>query len=180
MIYSKINYSKSPLKEYKVFASKIPTEKEPIPQVYSANVFVKNVCYARAAMQKMLTKQYKIKPSGCLILDIKEVPQENDFVFRNYGIKFTYRTKSGIQNAYKEVRNMNRVLAVSDLICEFGSRHKVKANAIKIIEVKQISDNEVTKARVLSYIGEDVMFPVFHKVPNTVAECVPADTKLFI
>lgn len=84
-----------------------------------------------------------------------------------------------MQNAYKEVRHVNRVLAVSDLYQEFGAIHKLKSFHIYIYEVKRLADDEVTKTKILSYIGEDVMFPVFVKVPNTEAEIVSMKTELF-
>lgn len=179
MLYSKIDYSVAPIKEYRAFISKKPTTTEPIPQVFASTIFAKNVCLARASIEKLLKNQYKIKPDDAVVLEIKEIEQERDFVFRNYGIKFTYKTKSSLQNGYKEIRNMNRVLAVSDLYQEFGAGNKIKSCFINIIEVNELPDDKVTKTRVLSYLGDNVMFPIFYKVPNTEQDCVPASIDLF-
>lgn len=88
MQFSKIDYSVSPIKEYRVSASKTPTKKEPLPQVYSSNIFAKNPCLAQARMQKMLTQQYKIKATNSIILETHEIEQDKDLSFKNYGIKF--------------------------------------------------------------------------------------------
>lgn len=179
MQFSKVDYSKTSIGEYRVTACRTPTEKEPQPQIFSSTVFAKNAIFAQARMLKLLNAQYKIKPTGAVIVETREVRQSDDLELKNYGIKFLYRTRSGLQNAYKEIRHCNRVLAVSDLHQEFGSRHKIPSHLIYIIEVKQLEDDEVTKTKILSYMGNDVMFPVFLKVPNTEVDVVSSKANIF-
>lgn len=179
MQFSKIDYARTAIKEYKVYGCRTPTEKEPRPQIFASTIFAIDTVYAQARFLKLINKQHKVKATDALIVRVEEVPQDNDFELKNYGIRFVYRTRSGLQNAYKEIRHVNRTLAVSDLYQEFGSRHKIPSELIYIFEVKQLADDEVTKAKVLSYMGEDVMFPVFFKVPNTDADVVPASADIF-
>lgn len=179
MQFSKINYTSTPIKEYRVYGCKEVTEKEPQPQIFASTVFAVDTVYAKARFLQLMNKQHGLKARRVAVLRVEEVPQDSDMELKNYSITFTYKACDGMHNARKEVRNVSRVLAVTDLLREFGSLHKLKANLIYIIEVRQIPDSEVTKARILSYVGKDVMFPVFYKVPNTEAELVPASADIF-
>lgn len=179
MQFSKSNHSKNNITEFRIHGCKKPSQKEPHPQLFSSIVFAPNSVVAQSKFFKMTTKQYKIKPTNGVIAKIEEVEQDNDFVVKNYGIKFTYRTRTGLCNAYKEIRHINRVLAVESLYNEFGSKHKLNQNEFYIIEVKQLADEEVTKSKVLSYVGKDVKFPIFFKESNTDAEVVPTTVSIF-
>lgn len=179
MRFSKIDYSATPIKEYKVYGCRTPSATEPQPQIFASSIFAKDTVYAQARFLKLINKQYKIKATNATILRVEEVEQDKDMELKNYGIKFVYRTRAGLQNAYKEVRHVNRVLAVSGLNQEFGARHKIASHEIYIYDVRQLKDEEVKKAKILSYMGDDVMFPVFLKVPNTEAEVVPATADIF-
>lgn len=177
--FSKRNYAKSNIKEYRVHGCKKPSEKEPQPQLFAATIFARNTVIAQSMFFKLLTKQYKIKATNGTIARIEEVAQDSDFEVKNYGITFTYRTRTGLCNGYKEVRHINRALAVQSFMNEFGSKHKLNQHEIYIVDIKQLSDEEVTKSKVLPYVGKDVKFPVFHKVPNTKAEVVPTSVDIF-
>ncbi|KAI4290742.1 large subunit ribosomal protein L18Ae [Pancytospora philotis] len=179
MQFSKVNYAATPIKEFRVHGCKTPSESVPQPQIFASTIFAIDSVYAQSKFLKLLNKQHGIKSTAATILRVEEVEQDNDFELKNYGIRFTYKTRSGLQNAYKEIRHINRALAVADLMQEFGSRHKVRAGLIYIISVEQLADEAVTKTKVLSYIGKDVMFPVFLKVPNTETDIVPETTKIF-
>lgn len=179
MQFSRRNYGYTNIKEFRIFGCKKPTEDEPKPQVFASNIFAPNSVVAQSKFFKITNKQYKIKSSNGVIIKTEEVEQDNDFVMKNYGIRFTYRSRSGLLNGYKEIRHVNRVLAVASLYNEFGSKHKVKNNEFYIVEIKQLADDEVTKSRILSFVGKDVKFPIFNKESNTDAEVVPASVDIF-
>lgn len=179
MNFSKKNYSKTNVKEFRIHGSKLPTEKEPSPQVFVSSVFAPNSVVAESRFFKLLNKQYKIKATKGVVIKIEEVEQDNDYVMKNYGIKFLYRTRTGLLNGYKETRHINRVLAVSSFYNEFGSKHKLNSHEIYIISVDQLADEDVTKTRVLSFVGKDVKFPIFNKESNTDAEVVPVTLNIF-
>lgn len=179
MQFSKRNYGYTNIKEFRIHGCKKPSENEPKPQVFAANIFAPNSVVAQSKFFKITNKQYKIKSSNGVIIKSEEVEQDNDFVMKSYGINFTYRSRSGLLNGYKEIRHINRTLAVSSLYNEFGSKHKLNNNEIYIIGVKQLADEEVTKSRVLSFVGKDVKFPIFNKESNTDAEFVPSTVDIF-
>jgi len=180
MRFSKIDFSKTPIKEFRISGCREPSEKEPQPQVYASTVFAVNSVMAQSKFLKFLNEQYKIKSRDAVVLETNEIEQDKDFVMKNYGITLVYRTGSIVQNGYKEIRSINRALAVADMYQEIGTRHKVKASEIDIVSIVQVPDAEVTKAKVLSYVGKDVMFPVFINASNTEEEMVPSTTDIFI
>ncbi|KAM0681671.1 60S ribosomal protein L20B [Glugoides intestinalis] len=177
--FSKRDNTKCSVKEYRIYGCKTPSEKEPQPQLFVSTIFASNAVIAESKFFKLITNQYKIKPSNGTVVKIEEVPQDNDFVVKNYGIRFTYRTRTGLCNGYKEVRHISKALAAHSFFTEFGSKHKLKQHEFYIIEFKQLADNEVTKSRILPYVGKDVKFPIFFKTPNTISEIVPISTDIF-
>lgn len=179
MQFSKQNYAKCTTKEFNITGCKKPSEQEPHPQLFTANVFAPNSVVAQSKFFRMLTNQYKIKAKNGAIVRVEEVQQDDDFTVKNYGITFTYRTRTGLCNGYKEIRHLNRALAIHDLYMQFGSKHKLKQGDFYIVEIKQLADDEVTKSRILSYVGKDVKFPVFHKESNVEAETVPVTADIF-
>lgn len=179
MLFSKKDYSNSTISEFKIQGTRKPTAKDPQPQLFVANVFAPNSVVAESKFWKILNKQYKIKQSNGIIARNEVVEQDKDCVVKNYGINFTYRTRTGLLNGYKEFRHITRTLAVETLYNEFGSKHKLNQHEFYIVSIKQLEDSEVTKARILSYVGKDVHFPIFLKDSNTKAETVPVSTNIF-
>lgn len=179
MLFSKKDHTNVGLHEFKMCASKIPTKEEPQPAIYTSNVFAKNSVAARAVFAKLLNKQYKLKLNKMVVLKNVKVKQDNDFKVKNYRISCVFASRTGKQNATKEVRHINRVCAVSAFNQEFGSRHKVRASDISIISVDEITAEEATKPKVLAYTAEGVKFPLFKKIPNTANPIVSVTEKIF-
>ncbi|KAI5152528.1 large subunit ribosomal protein L18Ae [Enteropsectra breve] len=179
MKFSPVDYSVTPIKEFRIHGSRKCTEQERSPQVFAATIFEKDSVKAKSAFFRMLDKQYKIKATKGVILRVEEIKEEENFELKNYAINFVYRTKAGLSNGYKEIRHISKVLAIADLYQEFGSSHKVKSYSINISSIKEIADDEVTKVKILSYTGRDVSFPVFKKVSNTKKEYVSVNTEIF-
>lgn len=167
MKFSKIDYSDCGLKEFKLWGCKSPNEKEPVPSIFVSTIFAKNFVIARSIFFKLLKQQYKIKATQGRIVKYEELKPENDFKVKNYRISFVYKTRTGLQNGYKEIRHISRPCAVNMMYQEFGSRHKIKQSDIYIIEVQEISDEECTKAKCLAYSAPGVKYPVFKKVSNS-------------
>ena len=179
MQFSKKDYSHTKICEFKIQGSKKPSTQDPNPQLFVANIFAPNSVVAESKFWRIMNKQYKIKQSNGIVARNEVVEQDNDYVVKNYGIRFTYRTRTGLLNGYKEVRHINKTLAVESLFNEFGSKHKLNQDEFNIVEIKQLNDNEVTKTKILNYVGKDVKFPIFFKESNTISEYVPASTNIF-
>lgn len=178
-MFSKVDYFNVGLKEFRIHGCKTPSATEPVPTVFASTVFAKNAVVAKSIFFKILSKQYKIKATGGRILKCEEIKQADDFVVRNYKIDFTYRTRTGLQNAYKEIRHVNRCCAMNTLFQEFGSRHKLRINDFNIISIAEFAAEEATKPKCLTYGAEGVKFPIFKKVPNSKASFVPVSEEIF-
>lgn len=179
MQFSKQNYTKTNIKEFRITGCRTPSEKEPQPQLFTTTVFAPNAVIAQSRFFKLMSKQFKIKATNGTVARTEEVEQDKDFEIKTYGIRFVYRTRTGLCNGYKEIRHINRVLAVHNLYTEFGSKHKLKQHDFSIIEVRKLAAHEITKSKILPYVGVDVKFPVFFKKANTDAEVVPVSTNIF-
>ena len=179
MKFSKVDYTNIHLKEYCIYGSKIPTEALPSPTIYKSNLFARNSVIAKSLFAKLMNKQYKLKASQMVVLKCEEVEQDKDFKVKNYRIDFVYRTRTGMHNAYKEIRHINKVNAVSTMHQEFGSRHKLKASDMSIISVKEITAEEATKPKCLTYSAEGVKYPLFKKIPNSKKHFVPVTEEIF-
>lgn len=167
-------------KEYKLYASKIPTESEPQPQIFVSTIYAKNSVSARSKLNKILEKQYKIKPCKSAILDIQQITEPNDeLVVKNYSISYVHRSKRGLHNMYKEFSALSRADAVSMLYHDMAGRHNAKSELINVVEVKEVSVEEMKRLKVIQYTKEDVRFPVFRKKINTKETFVPQGVKFY-
>ncbi|KAM0688431.1 hypothetical protein COBT_000303 [Conglomerata obtusa] len=151
-------------KEYRIFASKAPTPNELAPQIFTSTIFAKNEISARSKMSHILNKKHKVKSTNTVFLKIEELSDENDeYVIKNYGIQYVYKSKTGVHNMYKEFRGLSRCDVVGMLYQDMAGRHKAKDNDIKIVEVKEVEKEELKRLNVIQFTKENVSFPIFKK-----------------
>lgn len=168
------------IKEYKVYGSKIPTEKELSPQIFFHVVFARNEIIARSKFNNLLKSSYKIKATKSMILKIEEVIEDlSEMRVRNYGIQFVYRSRRGLHNMYKEFRSISRCKAVEMLFCDMAGRHRARSDEIRIVSVKELSLEGLRRDRVIEFASDNVMYPVFKKELNRRDTFVPQNTNLF-
>lgn len=178
MDFAKRNYTIPPFKEYKLSACLAPTEKNPQPQIYEANMYAKNHVLARAKFFRLLNDKYKLKPSKLVLIDAQEVKEEVTGEVKNYGINFVFRCKRGLQNSYREFRAISRCSALDFLFREAALRIRCKRNDIFVIDIKELADDEIKTGKVAEFNQEDLKFPVFNKYANVRDLFVPVDTDL--
>lgn len=150
------------LKEYIVYASEKPSEKNVSPQVYTCNVFAKNEVMAKSKTFNLLKKKYKIKSSGGVILKIDEVPQYTDVKARTFTVYAVYKVKTAVNHVNKEIRAITRAKAVEKLYQELWSRHSATPDCITVIDIKEISNEEITSKEIQQVIN-DPKYPIFDK-----------------
>ncbi|KCZ75730.1 hypothetical protein H311_03285 [Anncaliia algerae PRA109] len=169
------------VKEYKIYGSKIPTEQEAFPQIYTMNIFAKNEIVARSKFLKQLRIKHKIKASATVILRCEENKEDySNMSVQNYGIKFVYRSKKGtLLNMYKEFRAISRCDAVDSLFNDMASKHKVKKSEIFIVSINQLEKNDLLRQRVAEFAEEGVQYPIFKKELAVTEDLVVKGTKLF-
>lgn len=155
---------KTLFKEYKVYASKTPTEKEAQPQIFVSNIYAKNVVQARSKMSQILNKKHKIKPTNAVFLKVEEIPNGNDeYQIKNYGIQYVFQSRTGIHNMYKEFRGLSKCDVVGMLYQDMAGKHKAKECALKIVEVKELKNEDLKRLNVIQFTKDNVAFPLFRK-----------------
>ncbi|KAM0678797.1 60S ribosomal protein L18A [Binucleata daphniae] len=155
---------KTLFKEYKIHASKKPTEKEAQPQIFVSNIFAKNIVQARSKMTQILNNKHKIKSTNTLFLKVEEIPNANEeCVIKNYGIQYVFRSRRGLHNMYKEFRGLSKCDVVGMLYQDMAGKHKAKEGSLKIVEVKELKADELKRLNVIQFTKENVSFPIFKK-----------------
>ncbi|KAM0675903.1 60S ribosomal protein L20B [Gurleya vavrai] len=151
-------------KEYKIFASEIPSQKNPQPQIFTSSIFAKNEVSARSKMSHILEKKHKIKSKNSVFLKIEIIENENkSFKIKNYGISYVYRSKNGLHNMYKEFRGLTRCDVVDMLFQNMAGKHKASENDIKIVSVDELENENLKRLNVIQFTKEDINFPIFKK-----------------
>ncbi|KAF7702715.1 60S ribosomal protein L18a [Cucumispora dikerogammari] len=139
-----VNY----LKEYKIYASLLPSTTNPSPQIYTSNIFAKNEITAKSKFNKLINSEQKLKSTKTVILKLEEIIDLNELKVKNYGINIKYRSKnSKVHNIYKEIRATSRTSAVSNLFNNMAGTHKVSSSNIDIINIEEI-DNPIRKKNI--------------------------------
>ncbi|AFM98758.1 60S ribosomal protein L18 [Encephalitozoon hellem ATCC 50504] len=173
--FSKVNVTTPVTKEYRIHGSAMPTEDNPRPQIFVSTIFAKNHVFAKAKFFKILEKKYKIKATKGLIINCERIPEPSFKEVQNYGVRFIYRSRSGVHNAYKECRAISRCGAVDHILRELAGRHKLKRSAVDIISVETIPFESLRRAKTMEFADENVEFPVFTKILNTRSLLIPAE-----
>lgn len=174
-------YQGNGIKEFNVYGSKVPTEKEASPQIFLHNLFAKNEIVARSRFNNVMRTQYKIKASATVILRIEEVVEDTTAMkVKNYGIKLVCRSRrGGLHNMYKEFRAVSRCEAVNLLLNDMGSRHKAKRDAVRIVSINELAAADLRRPRVIEFAQDNVVYPVFKKEINTKDAFVAESTDIF-
>lgn len=160
------------LREYNVWVSQRPSEKEIAPQIYKCNVFSQNEIRAQSKVFGLLKHKYKIKSIGAVILKIEEVPQYQDVKARNFRIRAVYRSIKGVHYQHKEIRAPTRVKAIEKMYCELMCRHSAPAERVTIVDIEEIADSEITNKELLQIINNP-KYPLFNNyVPPTAEKLV--------
>ena len=78
------------MKHYRVVGRKIPTEKEPSPQIFAMKLFAPNEVVAKSRFWYFVHTKSKMKKTTGEILDINELTEKNSRTIKNYGILLKY------------------------------------------------------------------------------------------
>ena len=171
----------SSIKEYRVYGSRIPSEKEVSPQIFFHNVFAKNEIVARSKFNNLLKQKHKIKATGTVVLKIEEIVENTEEMkIKNYGVRFVYGSKRGSRhNMYKEFRSVSRCGAVAMLFNDMAGRHRARNDEIRIVCIRELCDDDLRRSRTIEFSQADVMYPVFKKELNRKDTFVESGTDVF-
>ncbi|KAI5180688.1 large subunit ribosomal protein L18Ae [Nematocida sp. AWRm80] len=162
------------LKEYKLYISQTPSEKNVSPQIYECTAFAKNEVIAKGMAFKLLRAQYKIKATHGTVLKIEEVPQYTDMKARTFEVFGVYMKRNVYQNVKKEIRALSRADAVAKLFHDIKMRHNANHTNVSIISVSEVQDSDVTNGELLQILKAP-KYPLFdNRLPKSTSVFVRA------
>merc|ERR1711894_825589 len=169
------------IKEFKIIGCRTPSEENPQPQLFFANIFAPSRLIARSKFNKLMRTQQKIKSSSILIASIEEIAPESEKIeVETYGINFKYQSIKGVHNMYKEVRAISRPDAVATLHQIMAGTHHAKSSMIEIIELRTLTEEEMKRSKSIEYQKKGIEVPVFKKVSrNRRVTVAPKYAKVF-
>jgi large subunit ribosomal protein L18Ae len=100
------------LKEYQVVGRRLPTDKEPNPQLFRMRLFASNDVVAKSRFWYFLKMVNKVKKASGEIVSVNEIHEKKPNLVKNFGIWLRYNSRSGTHNMYKEYRELTRTEAV--------------------------------------------------------------------
>ncbi|OLY79432.1 60S ribosomal protein L20-B [Smittium mucronatum] len=152
------------MREYQIIGRKLPTEKEPKPQLYRMRIFAPSQIIAKSRFWYFLTKLRKVKKTGSEIVTVNEIIEKKPTTVKNYGIWIRYDSRSGTHNMYKEYRDCSRAAAVESCYQDLAARHRARFRSIQIIRVTELAAKDVKRSYVRQFINSKIKFPLPHHV----------------
>lgn len=152
------------MKQYRVVGRKIPTEKEPDPQIFAMKLFAPNQVVAKSRFWYFVHTKSKMKKTTGEILDINELTEKNSRIVKNYGILLKYDSRSGTHNMYKEFRDTTLCGAVDQLYSEMAGRHRSRFRSIQIISTGIVKAADCKRPNVTQFHNSKIKFPLQHRI----------------
>lgn len=106
------------------------------------------------------------------------VEENEEFVIKNYGITYVFKSKNKYINMYKEFRALSRCDAVSMLYHDMAGRHNAMKDSLFIVDVRELAVEDMKRNDVIQF-GGDVKFPYFRKNVNTDAVFVSENDRYY-
>ena len=154
------------MRQYQVVGRHQANEEHPNPEAYRMIIFAPNPVIAKSKFWYYMHQFRKMKKTTGEILDCVELVEKYSRVVKTYGIWLRYDSRSGTHNMYREFRDVRLTGAVSQLYDEMAGRHRTRPRSIRIIRTAEIKDEDVKRANPLQYIGDEVKFPLPHRVSS--------------
>lgn len=152
------------MKHYRVVGRKIPTEKEPSPQIFAMKLFAPNEVVAKSRFWYFVHTKSKMKKTTGEILDCNQLTEKNSRTVKNYGILLKYDSRSGTHNMYKEFRDITLCGAVDQLYAEMAGRHRSRFRSIQIISTGIVKAADVKRTNTKQFVNSKIKFPLQHRI----------------
>ena len=149
---------------YQVVGRKAPTEAEPMPPAYRMKLFAPNEVIAKSRFWYFMHQYRNMKKTTGEILDVNEIREKDPNNVKNYALWLRYDSRSGTHNMYREYRAMTLNNAVDQMYSEMAGRHRARPRSIQIIRTATIDDSEVKRPNMLQFVGDNVKFPLPHRL----------------
>mmetsp|Transcript_65925 Transcript_65925/g.137297 ORF Transcript_65925/g.137297 Transcript_65925/m.137297 type:complete len:179 (-) Transcript_65925:352-888(-) len=152
------------LHQYHVIGRKWPDKKNPVPDLLFMKIFSPNKIIAKSRFWYFLKKTQKLKNSKGEIISIEEIFEKNNKKIKNYGIWLRYESKSGVNNMFKEYRDVTINSAVEQMYFELAGRQRARWNSIIILRVEELTAKECIRPQVKQFHNSRIKFPFTHSV----------------
>jgi large subunit ribosomal protein L18Ae len=140
-----------PVRLFSVVGRKIPTAKDPEPDVFRMKVFAENEVAAKSRFWYFVPRLNKLKKMTGEILAVNEIFEKKNREVKTYGIWLRYISRSGIHNMYKEFRDTTLTSAVQQLYSDMASRHRARNRAIQIIRTAIVPADKVRSSNLSQF-----------------------------
>ena len=155
------------LHEYQVIGRKLPTDKDPKPQLYRMRIFAPNEVVAKSRFFYFLRKLKKVKSTTGEVVSLRQVHEAKPLKIKNFGVWLRYNSRSGTHNMYKEYREMSRADAVAACYQDMAAQHRARFSSIHIIRVAELKASEVRRPYIQQLIDSKLKFPLPHRVARS-------------
>lgn len=155
------------MQEYQVIGRKLPSVKEPKPQLYKMRIFASNEVIAKSRFWYFLSKLKKVKKAAGEIVSLSVVQEKKPLKVKNFGVWLRYDSRSGTHNMYKEFREMSRADAVKACYQDMAARHRARFSSIHIIKIAELETAQVRRPYIQQLIDPKLKFPLPHRVARS-------------
>nr|AAX48851.1 L18a [Suberites domuncula] len=156
--------AKGNLKEFKVIGRRVPTEKDPEPNVYRMVIFASDAVSAKSRFWYFMKKLKKIKKTTGEICYCGQVLDKSPNKIKNVAIWLRYDSRSGTHNMYREYRDMTVAGAVTLCYRDMAARHRARSSSIQIMKVAVIPASKCRRTHVKHVHNSKIRFPLPHRV----------------
>lgn len=149
------------LHQYRIIGRKLPSEKDPNPQLYRMTIYAQDEVVAKSRFWYFLRKLKKVKKAAGQIVKVQEVTENNPTAkVKNYGVWLRYDSRTGTHNMYREYRELTVADAVTHAYRDMGSRHSARASSIQIIKVQPIEAGKCRRPNIKQFHNNRIKFPL--------------------
>lgn len=149
------------LNQYRIIGRKLPSEKEPTPQLYRMTIFAQDEVVAKSRFWYFMRKLKKVKKTHGQIVKIQHVFEKNpNAKVKNYGVWLRYDSRTGTHNMYREYRELTVADAVSHAYRDMGARHSARPSSIQIIKVEPIAASKCRRPNIKQFHNNTIKFPL--------------------
>jgi large subunit ribosomal protein L18Ae len=148
------------LKNYEVVARPLPTVAVPNPAAIRVQVFAPDEVVAKSKFWTVARRIARLKKSHGEVLSVQQVIEPEPTRVKNYGAWLTFRSTRAVHNIYKEFRDTTTEGAVLQLYQEMAGTHNVTSDAISIIRIAEIENNDVVHPNIKQFTQEGLKYPL--------------------
>ena len=130
-------------RSFLVFGRALPSEATPSPVVIAVRVIAPNEAVARSRFWKLNKRDHKLKKANGEVIKVQEIHEKKLNTARNFGIFLKYRSHTGVQNMFKEFRDVSQQGAIDQMYNEMGGNYRASSERVDIIRLMELSEDQL-------------------------------------